>query len=111
MAFYYTSLAVAILLGVAGQIALKQSTQNAASLIGQFLSPLTIAGLAIYFAAAICYIAALKKIPVSVAYPSISASYIIVAIVAHLLWNEPFGWLKFVGILLIGSGVLLINQH
>ncbi len=111
MALYYISLAAAILLGTAGQIALKQSTRTPAGLIGQFLHPLTIVGLGIYFAAAIFYIAALKKIPVSVAYPSISASYIIVAVAAHLLWNEPFGWPKFAGILLIGSGVILINQH
>jgi small multidrug resistance pump len=111
MAFYYASLAVAILLGVAGQIALKQSTRTGVGLLAQYLNPLTIIGLGIYFAAAICYIAALKKIPVSVAYPTISASYIIVAVLAHLLWNEPFGWPKLAGILLIGGGVVLINQH
>jgi small multidrug resistance pump len=111
MAISYASLAAAILLGVAGQIALKQGVGGAATLLGQFLNPLTIIGLAIYFAAAILYIAALKRIPVSVAYPSISASYIIVAVLAHLLWNEPFGWPQLAGILLIGGGVVLINQH
>jgi small multidrug resistance pump len=111
MAVYYASLVAAILLGIAGQIALKQGAGSAASLIGQFLNPVTIFGLGIYFAAAICYIAALKKIPVSVAYPSISASYIIVAIVAHLVWKEPLGWPQLAGILLIGGGVVLINQH
>jgi drug/metabolite transporter (DMT)-like permease len=39
------------------------------------------------------------------------ASYIVVAIIGHLLWNEPFGWPQLAGLLLIGSGILLIHQH
>ena len=35
----------------------------------------------------------------------------VVAIIAHLLWNEPFGWPQFAGLVLIGSGILLIHQH
>jgi undecaprenyl phosphate-alpha-L-ara4N flippase subunit ArnE len=61
--------------------------------------------------AAFCYIVASKKIPVSVAFPSVGASYAGVAAIAHLLWNEPFGWPQFAGLLLIGSGILLIHQH
>ena len=33
------------------------------------------------------------------------------AVLAHLLWNEPFGWPQIAGLVLIGSGVLLIHQH
>ena len=58
-----------------------------------------------------CYIVALKKIPVSVAFPSVSASYAIVAIIAHIFWGEALGWPQIAGILLIGSGVILIHQH
>ena len=54
---------------------------------------------------------ALNKLPVSVAFPSVAASYAVVAVIAHLLWNEPLGWPQFAGILLIGGGILLIHQH
>ncbi len=111
MAIYYASLLAAILFGVAGQIALKSGAVASASIAAQFLNPLTLIGFAIYVAAALLYIVALKKIPVSVAFPSVAASYAIVAIIAHLLWREPFGWPQFVGLLLIGGGILLINQH
>ena len=111
MAVYYTSLTAAILLGVGGQIALKSAADGSAGLLGQFLSPMTIIGFTIYILAAICYIVALKKIPVSIAFPSVAASYAVVAVLAHLLWNEPFGWPQLAGIVLIGSGVLLIHQH
>jgi small multidrug resistance pump len=111
MSIYYTSLVAAISFGIGGQIALKSAAEESATIIAQFLNPLTIIGLAIYIAAAICYILALKKIPVSVAFPSVAASYAVVAVLAHILWNEPLGWPQLAGIVLIGSGVLLIHQH
>jgi len=110
MALSYLSLAVAILLGVIGQIVLKAGAVGAASLTAQLLSPVTIGGLAIYSCAAIAYVVALNKIPVSLAFPSVAASYAVVAVIAHLLWNEPLGWPQLGGIALIAGGILLIHQ-
>ena len=111
MTAYYTSLFAAILIGIAGQIALKSGANGSATVATQFLNPSTIIGLALYVLAALFYIVALKKIPVSIAFPSVAASYAVVAVLAHLLWNEPLGWPQLAGIALIGSGVLLIHQH
>ena len=111
MALYYVSLAAAILFGIAGQIALKSAAIGAATVTAQIVNPLTIIGIMIYFVAALCYIVALNKIPVSVAFPSVAASYAVVVVLAHLLWNEPLGWAQLGGILLIGSGIFLIHQH
>ena len=111
MAIYYLSLAAAILFGIAGQIALKSGALGSATVAAQFLNPLTIIGFAIYVLAALFYIVALKKIPVSVAFPSVGASYAIVAVLGHLLWNEPFGWPQIGGLVLIGGGILLIHLH
>ncbi|MBV9861340.1 MAG: EamA family transporter [Alphaproteobacteria bacterium] len=111
MPTYYVLLAAAVGFGVVGQIVLKAGSVGAATVAAQFLNPLTLFGLAVYFAAALCYIAALKKIPVSLAFPSVAASYAVVAVLAHLLWNEPFGWRQVGGILLIGSGVLVLHLH
>ena len=111
MSVYYTSLVAAILLGIAGQIALKSAAEVSPTVIAQFLNPLTILGLAVYIVAALCYILALKRIPVSIAFPSVAASYAVVAVLAHVLWDEPLGWPQLAGIVLIGSGVLLIHRH
>jgi small multidrug resistance pump len=108
---YYASLVCAILFGIAGQIVLKSGAVGSETVAAQFVNPLTIAGFAIYVFAALCYIVALKKIPVSVAFPSVAASYAAVAVIAHLLWNEPFGWPQIGGLALIGGGILLIHQH
>lgn len=111
MTIYYISLVCAILFGVGGQVGLKSGAVDSPTLIAQFLNPLTIIGVAMYGMAAPLYIVALKKIPVSVAYPSVAASYVIIAIIAHLRWNEPFGRLQVAGLVLIGSGILLIHQR
>jgi small multidrug resistance pump len=106
----YLGLAAAILLGIAGQIALKSAALGAPSFAAQLFNPLTFLGLIIYGLASIAYIAALNRIPVSVAFPSVAASYVIVAVLAHILWNEPLGWAQFGGIALIAGGILLIHQ-
>ncbi|HEY0524314.1 MAG TPA: EamA family transporter [Stellaceae bacterium] len=116
---YYAALVAGIVLGVVGQIALKAgaeaSTRHTASDIGaidgilaQMLNPFTIGGFAVYVLAAFCYIVAIKKIPLSLAFPSVSISYAIVAILAALLWGEPFGVRQVAGIALIGGGILML---
>ena len=110
MALYYLCLSGAIVFGIAGQIALKSAAIGSQTVAAQFLNPLTLIGIGIYFFGALFYIIALNKIPVSVAFPSVAASYAIVAVIAHLLWNEPFGWPQFGGLVLIGGGILLIHQ-
>lgn len=111
MGAYYTSLIAAILIGIGGQIALKWGANGSTTVVAQFFNPSTMLGLSLYVIAALCYVVALKKIPVSIAFPSVAASYAVVAVLAHVLWNEPLGWPQMAGIVLIGSGVLLIHQY
>ena len=105
---YYGALALGIALGVAGQLLLKAGSARTHDLVAQFLNPFTILGFGAYAAAAIFYIAAIKKIPVSVAYPTVSIGYAIVALTVHLVWGEPFGLQHVAGITLITSGILLL---
>jgi undecaprenyl phosphate-alpha-L-ara4N flippase subunit ArnE len=110
LALAYVSLAIGVLLGIVGQIVLKSGAEGAASLAAQLFNPLTIAGFAIYAVAALAYVVSLNRIPVSIAFPSVAASYAIVAVLAHILWNEPFGWPQIGGIVLISGGIFLIHQ-
>jgi small multidrug resistance pump len=107
---YYAALVAGIVLGVAGQIALKMGAEGTQTIALQFLHPATIVGFVIYAAAAILYMIAIKKIPLSLAYPSVSLGYVIVGIVAHVMWQEPFGLPQMAGIALIGGGILLLHQ-
>jgi small multidrug resistance pump len=109
MLIYYGALAIGILAGIGGQLLLKQGA-SAPDFLSQLLRPSTICGLALYGSAAFLYIIALRKIPVSVAFPSVSLSYAIVAVLGYFLFGEPFGVKQMGGIALILAGVLLINQ-
>ena len=110
MTIYYVVLGMGILAGIGGQMLLKAGA-DAPTLVGQILRPTTLVGLALYGSAAFMYIFALRKIPVSVAFPSVSLSYAVVAVMGHFLFEEPFGIRQIGGIVLIMGGVMLINQH
>jgi small multidrug resistance pump len=110
MNIYYGFLAAAIVAGVVGQVLLKTGSDGAVSVATQFLNPFTIIGFAIYGLAGLLYIVAIKKIPVSLAYPSVAVSYVAVGIIAHFMWNEPFGLPQLGGMMLIGGGILLLHQ-
>jgi multidrug transporter EmrE-like cation transporter len=109
MLLSYGALAAAILVGVAGQLLLKQGAVRSTDQLAQFLDPFTISGLAVYGLAAVLYIVAIKRLPVSLAFPSVALSYVLVAIAAHFLWQEPLGLAQFAGIVLIGGGILLLH--
>ncbi|MBI2735494.1 MAG: EamA family transporter [Rhodospirillales bacterium] len=110
MTVYYVALGIGILAGIAGQMLLKAGAE-APDFVSQVLRPSTLAGLALYGSAAFLYMIALRKLPVSVAFPSVSLSYAIVAVLGHFLFGEPFGIKQIGGIVLIMGGVVLINQH
>ncbi|HTR86834.1 MAG TPA: SMR family transporter [Reyranella sp.] len=110
MMIYYVVLGLSILAGIAGQMLLKAGA-DAPTLMEQVFRPTTLIGLAFYGSAAFLYIFALRKIPMTVAFPSVSLSYAIVAVLGHYLFNEPFGLKQIGGIVLIMGGVALINQQ
>ena len=110
MLLSYLALAAAILIGVLGQLLLKTGVERAGDgLLAQFLNAFTMGGLACYGVGAIFYIVAIKRIPVSIAFPSVALSYVLVAIAAHLLWQEALGWQQFAGIGLIAAGILVLH--
>lgn len=107
---YYLSLTAGILLGVMAQLMLKTGAERTADVARQFLDPFTILGIGLYGLAAVFYIAAIKKIPISLAFPSVSLSYVVVAVVAHYAWGEPLGLPQLAGIALIACGIFFLHQ-
>lgn len=107
---YYIALGISVIIGVSGQLLLKagaiQTQQNSGSL---FFQPQVIIGLFLYFIAALFYIYSLKTIPVSIAFPTVSLSYILAVLFAHFLWKEPFGVYQIIALLFITFGVFLLN--
>lgn len=109
MTLHHGALALGILVGIAAQLLLKQGAMGGGNLIAQFLNPATIGGLALYAIAAFFYVVALRAIPVSIAFPSVALSYVLVALLGNLWFGEPLGIAHLAGIALIVVGVGLLH--
>ena len=107
---YYLALAAAIAGGICGQLLLKAGSVGAGNTLEQFLRVPTLAGLGFYAMSAVLYVIALRRIPVSIAFPSVAVSYAVIAVLGYLVWSEPMGWPQVAGIALICTGVLLLYQ-
>lgn len=75
-----------------------------------FLSPWVISGVASGGLAAICWILAMTRLPISVAYPFMALTFPLVVVVSHYLFDEHLSVSKVAGVLLIMLGVSLVNQ-
>jgi multidrug transporter EmrE-like cation transporter len=112
---------IGVLLNAAAQLLLKAGT-NA---VGQFefhldnvlpvglklaFEPHILGGLGCYVISVVIWIMALSRVPVSIAYPMLSIGYIVNAIAAFYLFNEPLAGQKLLGIGFIVIGVWLVAR-
>lgn len=110
-----------VVLVSAAQLLLKWAMMQLPDIsrLPQFLSSLShlplptaalLLGLLAYALSMLCWLLALKRLPLSRAYPLLSLSYLLVWLAA--LWlpglNEAFHWGKLAGASLIVGGLLLI---
>jgi multidrug transporter EmrE-like cation transporter len=110
MTLAYLALAAAILIGVGGQVCLKLGATDAGGIGEQLLRWQTVSGLLLYLVSGIVYVIALRKIPVMVAFPSVSPSYVLMAGIDHFWFKEVLGMAQLAGIALIIGGVFLLNH-
>jgi small multidrug resistance pump len=104
---YWAVLAAAIVTSMAGQTLLKAGA-GAGDFIAQLLDWRTIVGLGLYGGAAILYIVALRRIPMSVALPCTAISYVAAALIGHFAFAEPLGLQHIAALALISAGVVLL---
>ncbi|MCQ4158485.1 SMR family transporter [Roseomonas sp. GC11] len=105
---HWLVLAVAISASLVGQVLLKAGTLGEGGFLAQLFRWQTIIGLGFYGGAAMLYIVALRKIPMSVALPCTAASYVVIALIGHFLFGEALGAQKIAAIGLISLGVALL---
>lgn len=115
---YYLSLAISILFNVASLLLLKKAAllldgaeaaaQGAMAYLRLLWNPTMIAAVGCFGASLITWMIALRRIDLSLAYPAVSVSYILIALASHLLFDEPLGPQRFVGMGLIMAGVVVM---
>ncbi|MBI0434212.1 EamA family transporter [Roseomonas sp. KE0001] len=105
---HWLVLAAAIGTSLVGQVLLKAGTLGGGAFLAQLFRWQTIIGLGFYGGAAMLYIVALRKLPMSVALPCTAASYVLVALIGHFAFGETLGAQKIAAIGLISLGVALL---
>ena len=108
MTIYWLALVAAILTSLGGQVLLKAAAEAEGHFDAQLVRPATMIGLIAYGGAALLYIVALRRIPMSVALPSTAASYVVIALIGWGVFGEPLGAMKVAAIGLICAGVALL---
>jgi drug/metabolite transporter (DMT)-like permease len=106
--------------GVAGQTVIKlgvsqpgaaEATQNLIALVTMILrSPLVLLGLMLYGIGALAWIAVLSRLDLSMAYPFLALNFILVTVSSRFLLGEEVPALRWLGILVICSGIWLVAR-
>jgi len=104
---YWAVLLAAIATSMGGQTLLKAGA-GAPDFLTQLMDWRTILGLALYGGAAMLYIIALRRIPMSVALPFTAISYIAAALIGHYVFHEPLTMMHLTAIGLIAVGVVTL---
>ena len=115
----YVYVAGTLLLTVLGQLVMKWQVSRGGlpdpadrvAFIWHMLgNPWVLGALAAGFGAALCWMLALNKLPLSHAYPFMSLSFALVLFLSAALLGEPLSWPKVAGVLLICLGVAVSSQ-
>lgn len=112
-------LLITVILLSLGQVLVKAGIQRAnlpanagfvSSILPLFLKPLVIAGLIATASSTAFYFTVLSEVNLSIAYPMISLSYIIVLALSSVLFNESISKIQIAGILAILLGIFLLSR-
>jgi drug/metabolite transporter (DMT)-like permease len=79
--------------------------------VSRFTNPLFLLMYFILIVRGLTWIAALKTIPLSKAYPVLSLSFPAVLAISVLMFNEALTWQKVIGSLLIISGLVITGKY
>jgi multidrug transporter EmrE-like cation transporter len=107
----------AVATAATGQVMLKHGMQIATARVNDSggslvlraaTSPWVLLGLVVFGVSAIAWLAALAKVPLSVAYPFNALGYLVILIASILFLHERANVMTWVGSLLVISGLLIV---
>src|SRR3990172_2121476 len=110
----YFLLLVAILFGVAGQLLLKHGMSQRPEFGLRDLGGLAhdfhiLGGFCCYGAGTLLYFQVLARLDLSLAYPTVSLGYVLVIVMSRLLFKESVTFTRWVAVLIICIGVVLVG--
>lgn len=118
---HYLYLLFTILFTVYGQIVIKWQMNHAGSLppetidkviflLRMIINPWIISGFLAAFLAALAWMAAMTKLPLSHAYPFISFSFVLITLSGAIFFHEPLNFPKIFGMIFIVAGIIIGSQ-
>ncbi|MFK7965191.1 MAG: multidrug efflux SMR transporter [Burkholderiaceae bacterium] len=81
-----------------------------ASLIAQFMHPLTLSAMVLYGGSLVLWLIALRDVPLSVAYPFAGLTIALVAVLGIVVLGEGLAWPQAFGIGMIAVGVIVLAK-
>lgn len=112
---------LSVFMGAIGQTILKLGANKLGTISLSFktiikdvvhilMVPEILIGLILFGSSFLLWIKVLTKSDLSYAYPMVSLGYIVVALMSKFLLNEPFNINKVIGMVMIISGVFILNR-
>jgi drug/metabolite transporter (DMT)-like permease len=110
---------ISVSLGVCGQLLFKYTMMRVGTFDLSHLStaiptlaasPFLWLGLCCYGISTVVWLMILSRVHLSFAYPLLSTGYILVVVLSYLIFKEPVTWLRFGGVLVIVTGVIMVTH-
>jgi len=107
----------AVISAATGQVMLKHGMQVASARVADSggslavraaTSPWVLLGLVVFGISAVAWLAALSRVPLSVAYPFNALGYLVILTASVVVLHERANVLTWVGSLLVVSGLLIV---
>jgi len=108
-------------LNVSGQVLMKQGMESVGAIQGTlaaivdglsqaFFSPYVLGGVAAYGLSSVFWLILLSRVELSYAYPALSLGYVIITLVSAFLLGEQVTVTRWVAVLVICLGVVLLSR-
>ena len=114
-------LIVSVVLATSGQLTLKaamnsigrigtaQVADAGQTIVKAMKEPLLWIGLALFGVSAVFWLVVLSRVNLSVAYPLVGVSYIVIVGLSRFIFNEHVPTLRWMGVALIALGIALVG--
>lgn len=111
-------LGLCIIAGVGGQMSLKFGMGKLESGAGvglqfylrAFANSYILFGFFLYALSSLLWLAVLSRLPLSLAYPALSVSYVLILFLSRYVLGESVGAFRIIGVVLICLGVAFIGK-
>lgn len=73
-----------------------------------FSTPYILLGFMVYGISAVLWLDVLSRLDFSMAFPLVSLTYVFALVIGSLIFHEPVGWSRVMGVFLICGGLVFI---